>query len=329
MDGKNEPPLLPGDRLAAMTRQSKKTHKFTTGRSLSSRRNSIDPSTDTLFPITYCGTIPYKNKPVNSDTVDSFVKCLSSRNNRPSSADKYKKWSKRKRGATFTSPKTNRMFRLQSSGSADEVDFTNGPLDEEVEERDEDMLVSKSLSDINCVERAVNLASSPTNSPSLSITATTNLSSNDADTPPLNGDNNYGERSRSVSLGANYIHSVSSIKRKPWSFRNLKKFHGSPNTDQTDSTSSLKGENSPGSLQKYDSSSLGGSMGSLRETGSDIDNRDTPPPRRSETAPIDNTLPTPAIRVSNLESSGEIDDDNENENEPQIEQEQENSDKGE
>ena len=321
MDGKNEPLVLPGDRLAAMSRQSKKVHKFIAGRSLSSRRNSIDPSTDTLFPVTYCGTMPYVNKPINGDTVDSFVKCLSSRN-RPSSADKYRKW-KKKRSATFTSPKTNGMFRLQSSGS-DDVDFSDVHLDEEIDEdRDEDRddggLMSKSLSDLDNVETTINPVRSAAHSPSIPFhslsLATTSLSSRDK-TPP-------DKRRRSDSLGPNQANSTSNLKRKPWSFRSLKKFHSTSSTDKNGSTSSLRGDDSPSSLQKCDSSSLGGSIGSLRETSSDMDTQETPPPKRSNTVPVDKTLPTPAVRVSNLESSGENEDD-----ESLTEQEQGSSDRG-
>ena len=318
MEGKNEPPVLPGNKLAAMLRQSKKGHlKFTTGRSLSSRRNSIDPSTDTLFAVTYCGSMPYNNRPINADTVDSYVKCITA-SNRPSSADRYKKWQRKKKNTTFTSPKTNTMFRLQSSGS-DDVDYDSKHTDEDESDMkllqvdDGGLLASKSLSDLGSIETGINPAPGP--SPTLLLHSIGVTSSVDRS---LSLDEDQQTRPRSSS-GSNKLHE--SVKRKPWSFRGLKKSRSSSSADKTDSidktdsVSSLKEEDSPRSLQRYDSNSPGGSVGSLKESVLD---EPTPPFKRASTVPLDKTTPpldkttpTPAIRVTDsLESSEEVDEDN-------------------
>ncbi len=312
MEGKNEPQVLPGNKLAGMLRQSKKGHlKFTTGRSLSSRRNSIDPSTDTLFPVTYCGSMPYSNKPINADTVDSYVKCITA-SNRPSSADRYKKWQRKRKSNTFTSPKTNTMFRLQSSGS-DDVDYDSKHTDEDESDSkllqvdDTGFLASKSLSDLDSIETGINPAPGP--SPTLPLHSTGVLPTGDR-SPSLDEDQQTRPRS---SSGSNKLYE--SVKRKPWSFRNLKKNRSSSSVDKTDSVSSLKEEDSPRSFQRYDSSSPGGSVVSLKEA---VHDEPTPPFKRAGTAPLekttpplDKTTPTPAVRVTyNLESSEEVEEDN-------------------
>lgn len=291
MDNKIEPPVLPGNRLVSMVRQSKKAHKFTTGRSLSSRRNSIDPSTDTIFPVTFYGSMPYKSKPLQAETVDKYVKCLSA-SNRPSSAEKYtKKWQRKKRSTTFTSPKTNGMFRLQSFGS-DDVDY---------EENDDDLddiepgLGSKSLSDLDCIETSINLTpGSPSHSP---IVPSSHTSGEDMaaslDTPDEN------RRNRSDSIGRKLHDSVS--KRRPWSFRNIKKTSSLGGINKTHM--SKEGDDSPHSY--HESGSLNGSVSSLNKV--DGDSKATPPPSRSDTAPAKAT-PTPAVKVNDLDSSGEDED---------------------
>ena len=314
MGSKNEPIVLPGEKLVTLIRQSKKS-RFMVGKGLSSRRYSIDPSTDTLFPITYCGSMPFTNQALTAEMVDSFVKCLSTRN-RVASADRYRKWHRKRRTNTFTSPKTNGIFRLQSSES-DDVDYPAHILDEEEmddeeEDDEEGVMATKSLSDLDSVVLAQPLCTS--SHPRSSFNVGHGLKGEDVPQLTVTGEGEHPHSSLG-SLKQTDSYSSSDPKKRQWSFRGLRRGKSYSSTEKHSS-----GDDSPSSLKAYDSGSLGGSAGSLKEMGSDKEMKApnsslTPPPKRSVTAP------TPAVRIQNgFESSGDHEEEDDDEESALIQQ---------
>ena len=312
MDNKNEPILFSGEKLTALTRQSKM--QKLKSKSRVNRQSTIDPNADTYFPVTYCGSLPVSYNRVTASIVDTFVGCLSIKS-RPTSAVKYKKWRKKRRSVPLTSPQSNTMFQLLSSGS-DDIDLPGNLEEEEDEEKENNgSPTTQSLSDFDLNSQNIDsfliLENPDTRPRARTISGTTYhpVSYRSVDDQCLPDIHITHE-----STHHKHTYSEPGLKKRKWGFGILRRDRSSSSAEKIDSDSSLKGGDSPSSLMNTDSlSSLQqkDSEGSLRENDSEGESpltKRTVPNRAS-------TAPTPAIPVTeSLESSGNDENDGDGQN---------------
>ena len=314
MDNKNEPILFSGEKLTALTRQSKM--QKLKSKSKVNRQSSVDPNADTYFPVTYCGSIPVSYNKVTASIVDTFVGCLSIKS-RPTSAVKYKKWRKKRRSVPLTSPQSNTMFQLLSSGS-DDIDLPGNLEEEEDEENANDgSPTTQSLSDLDLNSQSIDsfliLENPDTRPRSQTISGSTYHPTSSLNSLAKSVDDHClpDIHITHESTHRKHTYSEPGLKKRKWRFGILRRDRSSSSAEKIDSDSSLKGGESPSSLMNTDSlSSLQrrDSEGSLRENDSEGESPRTVPSRAS-------TAPTPAIRVTeSLESSGNDENDGDGQN---------------